>query len=83
MPAADQSANQHAVAPQKLTVAAFATCRVCGCCGKQVRRKADSAKGLVREWLANWRDNPLVAASDSHRQLTGAALFDWTSHQAG
>lgn len=38
----------------------------------QVRRKADSAKGLVREWLANWRDAPLVSASESHRQLTGA-----------
>ena len=39
----------------------------------QVRRRADGAKGLVREWIANWRDSPLVTSSASHRELTGAA----------
>jgi hypothetical protein len=40
----------------------------------QVRRRADGAKGLVREWIANWRDSPLVTSSASHRELTGAAF---------
>jgi hypothetical protein len=40
----------------------------------QVRRRADGAKGLVREWIANWRDSPLVTTSASHRELTGAAF---------
>ena len=40
-------------------------------CVAQVRRKADTAKGLVRDWMINWRDNALVSPSESHRQLIG------------
>jgi hypothetical protein len=38
---------------------------------REVRRRADGAKGLVREWIGNWRDSPLVTSSASHRELTG------------
>ena len=37
----------------------------------QVRRKADPAKGLVKEWVSNWRDARPVSSDASHRQITG------------
>ena len=44
----------------------------------QVRRKADPAKGLVKEWVSNWRDARPVSGDASHRQITG-----WISCQPG
>ena len=41
---------------------------------QQVRRKADSAKGLVKDWLTTWRDNKLVATSSSHREIKSENL---------
>ena len=38
---------------------------------EQVRRKADPAKGLVKDWVSNWRDNRSVRGSVSHDQLSG------------
>ena len=47
----------------------------------QVRRKADGAKNLVKEWLADWRDSPLVAQDPSHSQIQGmngrVCCHDW------
>ncbi len=40
-------------------------------CMVQVRRRADSAKNLVKEWLTEWRDSPLVAQDPSHSQIRG------------
>ena len=37
----------------------------------QVRRKADGAKNLVKEWLTDWRDSPLVTQDPSHSQIQG------------
>ena len=44
-------------------------------CAVQVRRKADGAKNLVKEWLTDWRDSPLVAQDPSHSQIRGKALL--------
>ena len=41
-------------------------------CGLQVRRKADGAKNLVKEWLLKWKDNPLVEADPAHSNIQGA-----------
>lgn len=38
----------------------------------QVRRAADPAKSLVREFLGRWKDNPAVAGEESYVQLTSA-----------
>jgi len=40
----------------------------------EVRRKADTAKGLVKDWLSDWRDNGLVSTSTSHRQIKSTIL---------
>lgn len=37
----------------------------------QVRRKAEGAKTLVKQWLADWRDSPLVTQDPSHIQIQG------------
>lgn len=37
----------------------------------QVRRKADPAKGLVKEWVQNWRDARAVSKEVSYRKITG------------
>ncbi len=38
----------------------------------QVRRAADPAKTLVREFLTRWKDKPAVQGEESYRQLTFA-----------
>lgn len=38
----------------------------------QVRRAADPAKNLVREFLGRWKDSPAVAGEESYAQLTSA-----------
>ena len=38
----------------------------------QVRRKADPAKALVKEWVQNWRDARAVSSEVSYRKITGA-----------
>ena len=40
-------------------------------CLTQVRRKADGAKNLVKQWLTDWRDSPLVTQDPSHTQIQG------------
>lgn len=37
----------------------------------QVRRKADPAKSLVKEWVQNWRDATAVSNDPSYRRITG------------
>lgn len=37
-----------------------------------MRRAADPAKNLVREFLTRWRDAPSVAGDESYVQLTAA-----------
>jgi hypothetical protein len=37
----------------------------------QVRRKADPAKTLVKEWVANWRDVAAVSGEVSFKQIKG------------
>lgn len=39
---------------------------------QQVRRAAEPAKNLVREFLSRWKDSPLVEGQDSYRSLTDA-----------
>lgn len=39
---------------------------------REVRRKADPAKELVREFMTKWKDAPLVKDDVSYTQLTGA-----------
>ena len=39
----------------------------------QVRRKADPAKNLVKEWVANWRDVRAVSGDASFKQIRGAS----------
>lgn len=46
-------------APQKLTV--------------QVRRKAEPAKKLVKEWVTDWRDARNVAQEVSYKRITGGS----------
>lgn len=36
---------------------------------REVRRTADQAKGLVKDWILNWRDNRMVMSSTSHKQI--------------
>lgn len=37
----------------------------------QIRRKADPAKGLVKDWVSKWRDDRTVRGSVSHDQISG------------
>lgn len=37
----------------------------------EVRRKADPAKELVREFVGKWQDNPAVAGDPSHDEMRG------------
>ncbi|KAG7669531.1 hypothetical protein Ndes2526B_g05872 [Nannochloris sp. 'desiccata'] len=39
---------------------------------REVRRKADPAKDLVRQFMTRWKDVPLVRDDVSYTQLTGA-----------
>ena len=39
---------------------------------REVRRKADPAKDLVRQFMTRWRDAPVVRDDESYRQLTAA-----------
>ena len=39
---------------------------------REVRRKADPAKDLVRQFMTKWKDVPLVREDVSYTQLTGA-----------
>ena len=43
----------------------------------QVRRKADGAKNLVKEWLLKWKDNPAVEFDPAHANIQGATL-EWS-----
>ena len=38
---------------------------------REVRRKADPAKDLVRQFMSRWRDVPIVREDPSYTQLTG------------
>ncbi|BDA43852.1 probable photosystem II D1 precursor processing protein PSB27-H2, chloroplastic at C-terminar half [Coccomyxa sp. Obi] len=38
---------------------------------RQVRKKADPAKNLVKGWLSDWKDAPGVQAEPSYTQLSG------------
>lgn len=44
----------------------------------QVRRKADPAKGLVKDWVLKWRDDRFVRGSVSHDQLSGDHANTWS-----
>ncbi|GAB4820470.1 hypothetical protein N2152v2_007516 [Parachlorella kessleri] len=37
---------------------------------REVRRKADPAKNLVREFVQKWRDAPLLQEQQSHRRIS-------------
>lgn len=39
---------------------------------REVRRKADPAKDLVRQFMTRWRDAPIVRDDESYRQLMAA-----------
>ena len=39
--------------------------------GRQVRRKADPAKALVKEWVSRWRDERTVTSEVSYKQING------------
>ncbi|DBB07647.1 TPA: hypothetical protein ACH3X3_009082 [Trebouxia sp. C0006] len=41
-----------------------------GASENEVRRKADPAKGLVKDWVSKWRDDRSVRGSVSHDQLS-------------
>lgn len=38
----------------------------------QLRRAADPAKDLVKQWITQWSDAPGVVGNDSHTQIQGA-----------
>jgi hypothetical protein len=38
----------------------------------QVRRKADPAKNLVREFVQRWKNAPVVRDEESYRLISGA-----------
>ncbi|CAL8469845.1 g9387 [Coccomyxa elongata] len=38
---------------------------------RQVRKKADPAKNLVKGWLSDWKDTPSLQAEPSYTQLSG------------
>lgn len=42
------------------------------CCLAQVRRKADPAKELVKEFVGKWQDNAAVAGDITHDEMKGA-----------
>lgn len=42
--------------------------------GWQVRRKADPAKALVKEWVSRWRDERTVTSEVSYKQINGKRL---------
>ncbi|KAK9809325.1 hypothetical protein WJX73_004850 [Symbiochloris irregularis] len=37
---------------------------------REVRKKADPAKEMIRTWVLKWRDDPSVSTDTSHRQIT-------------
>ena len=41
----------------------------------QVRRKADPAKSLVKDWVKNWRDSPAISREVSYREISGRLPF--------
>jgi hypothetical protein len=41
------------------------------CCAVQVRRKADGAKDLVKEFVGKWRDNEAVIGDVTHTEMKG------------
>ena len=45
-----------------------------------MRRKADPAKGLVKDWVSKWRDDRAVRGSVSHDQVSGINLSVEISH---
>ena len=42
---------------------------------RQVRRKADPAKALVKEWVSRWRDERAVATEVSYKQINGVLCW--------
>lgn len=42
----------------------------------QVRRKADPAKSLVKDWVKNWRDSPAISREKSYSEISGTSLHD-------
>ena len=46
----------------------------------QVRRKADPAKELVKEFVAKWRDSPSVMGDVTHEEMKGG---DWVEGVRG
>lgn len=58
----------------------------CCCCPSrphlpQVRRAADPAKSLVRQFLTRWKGNGLVEGEESYRQLSAAIQLLGTFYQ--
>ncbi len=47
----------------------------------QVRRAADPAKSLVREFLTRWQGNGFVEGEESYRQLSSAIQLLGTFYQ--
>ncbi|KAK9825441.1 hypothetical protein WJX81_008200 [Elliptochloris bilobata] len=39
---------------------------------REVRRKADPAKALVKEWVSRWRDERTVTSEASYKQISAA-----------
>eukprot|EP00884_Botryococcus_braunii_P000318 jgi/Botrbrau1/10287/Bobra.0120s0009.1 len=39
---------------------------------RELRRTANTAKDLVREWMTKWSSSPVVQGSESHRQIRAA-----------
>lgn len=48
-----------------------------------MRRAADPAKSLVREFLTRWKGNPAVAGEESYAQLTSAIQQLGSFYQVG
>ncbi|EFN58701.1 hypothetical protein CHLNCDRAFT_140330 [Chlorella variabilis] len=48
---------------------------------RQVRRAADPAKSLVRQFLTRWKGNGLVEGEESYRQLSAAIQLLGTFYQ--
>jgi hypothetical protein len=51
--------------------AVFATAAAAAAPGTQVRRKADGAKDLVKEFVGKWQDNEAVVGDVTHTEMKG------------
>lgn len=67
--------------PTRLLPAANPCCRPA--CLVKVRRAADPAKALVRQFLTRWKGNPAVVGEESYAQLTAAIQQLGAFYQVG